>query len=370
MDTRNLAGIARLSESLGDSRTVQENVALAGNLLARTLATLRARQAELEAARARLRHGEASPIYAQRVTEADGATLAVSRIAAEVARLSLNVPESDDSTVAVYGYVTDGDKPVSSGNVGLMDGNRAVARAELGSDGSFSLSVQSSVPLALRVASKRGGSSFSDSAPINAPGPLPTYRFIDLAAPSPAGGQGTGGPKTGEPGGAAPAGPGGGMRVRGDSTRRASPASSRDVAGETLNQGLKILRDRGVPVAGVSVKPTGSAGPKIAAVSRNSKSGEVALEVHTRGTDTAKLDVLAAVLAHDPSAAPAGMTSFDSARGWLRAKKVKNMADVQSLASSPIAELRQRFKLGTKSAAALKDALTSALGKIDYGAGG
>lgn len=375
MDTESLSGLAQFGERLGDSRTVQENVVLAGNLLAKPLATLRARQAELEVVRARLRKGESSPDYARRVEEADTATLAVSRLGAEIGRLSLSAPASDNSTVAVYGYVTDGDRPVTSGEVGLMDGNKAVARAVLGKDGSFSLTASSPVPLTLRVATKRtGAEAYVDPAPINAPGPLASYRLIDLSSPSrkaAAGGQPASGPNANRRSAAA----GGGASLAAGSTadrsgaRTAAAATAppaTDVSGGTLNQGLKKLGERGAVISSIRVTPADAAAPRIGSVSSDSTTGEVALQVHARSTDAAKLDVLAAVLAHDPTAAPIGMTSFDSARTWLKDKKVKTISDAGTIARSPIGELRQRFKLSTKMAAVLKQALTSALGKINY----
>lgn len=397
METRDIAGLVKLGDRLGDIKTAHENLALAGNVLARPLLALRARQAALEVARAKLRHGSDSDVYARRVDQAREATLALANVGAEIARLGIQQPAADEKTVGVYGYVVDGNQPVTSGEIGLMRDNETVARTALGDDGSFSVSAASDTALTLRFAGRRAGDAkgktvnYTDPAPLSAPG-LASYRVLDLAnlpASGPAGDKSSGGKSTSGTGGIA------GVKVRAEAAPRPEtavaeparpapaaqdgapaaaaatpaldPAAVANVPGSTLNQGLKALGDMGVAVSAIRVTPATATTPKITAVSTDPAGGAVTLDVQARDTEGAKMDVLATVLAHDPATDAVGMTSLDAARTWLKDNAVRTVDEVKALAASSVKDLRQRLEIGSKAAGeALKGALDSALGKIEH----
>lgn len=415
METKELTRLVQVGSNLGEPKTIHENLALAGNLLIQPLAGLRARQAALEVVRAKLRHGASSDLYAKRAAEAEAATLTTASIGAEVARLSLDQPVTNAATVGAYGYVTDGDTPVTHGEVELVDDAEVLGRAALGDDGSFSVSAKSENALSLRVTAARADAStaeprknpagktvrYTDPIPILAPGPVPTYRVVDLAKlpnARPLSGDFAGGiagvraraaaaptpeaavadkpkpaaaPATAmtapapQPAAAAPTPA---ATAAAPATKPPlDPAAVAGVPGSTLNQGLKSLADQGVAVTAIRVKPATETTPKIVAVSTDPASGSVALEVHARNTDAAKMDVLATVLTHDPDTDHVGMTGVDATKTWLRDNSVSSFKEAQEIAAASVKDIRTRFEIGTQAAGrALKRAFNTAIGKIEH----
>lgn len=311
-------------------------VMLLGNGIGEALTGVRARQASLELARASARGSAA--VDARRA-EAEAARDAVTAVHAEVRRLRITEPRSDEHTVGVYGHVLDDGAPVVGAQVALVDGDQALACVDTDESGAFALSQESERALALRVSLGEKVVHHDDEATLR-PGPVATYRLIELGeATTPAPGQ---------------------YACDGD---RPKPSPPRPKPGGSLTLTLKDLRSSGAPLTGVRLAASDDATPKVVDVRENA--GGVGLEVHGRTTDAGRLAVVASVLAHQPDAERAGVGSAAAASALLKDGQVTSWDEAQTAAKLHPVELARRFGLDRDQGSALSTALAATMATIE-----
>lgn len=330
-----LKALQKLQRQIPETREAHGLLMLVGIGVAEAMVTVRARQARLEAVRAKA-HGDASAGVRQ--AEAAAAQATVDVVRDEVRRLRVTEPPTGAQVTSVYGHVVDGQDAVPGAVVALVDGDEALVCVETGTDGRFTLSVDGDQPLALRVTLGRKVVHRDDVATI-VPAPFPPYRLVDLAESTP---EPTQGPcDTGD-------------------EPRSEPLPP---LGESLTQTLRQLQAADVTVSHVRVTASDDATPKVTKLIYSDDG--IGLEVAVRTSDSGRLAVAAALLAHQPEAAVAGVRSATSAAAALREAKVTTWDEAQVLPRQKIADVASRFGLDAKRGAALRRALAATVAMID-----
>lgn len=328
--------LRKLQDLVPEPQEAHGLVMLLGNGIGEALTGVRARQASLELARATAR-GSAS-LDARRA-EAEAARDAVTVVQAEVRRLRVTEPRSDEHTVGVYGHVLDDDKPVVGAQVALVDGDQALACVDTDKAGAFALSQVSDRALVLRVSVGEKVVHLDDEATLR-PGPVATYRLVDLGeatAPAPEQYACDGGPP--------------------------KPSQPLPKPGGSLTQTLKDLRASGASLSRVRLTASDDATPQVVDVQHGD--GGVGLEVRGRMTDAGRLSVVASVLAHQPDAERAGVGSAAAATALLKGGQVTTWVEAQEAAKLHPAELAKRFGLDRDQGSALSTALATTMSTIE-----
>lgn len=328
--------LRRLLDLVPEPAAAHGVLMLLGNGVAEALTGVRARQASFELARATAR-GSAS--VDARQAEAAAARDAVRVVQSEIRRLRVTEPRSDEGTVGVYGHVLDADEPVAGAQVALLAGDHALACVDTDEAGAFALSQESDRALALRVMLGKRVVHLDDEA-ILRPGPVATYRRIDLREAS------------------AP-----GQEQYACDDGRPAPSQPLPEPGSSLTQTLKGLRASGARLARVRLAASDDTTPRVVGV-QDGDDG-VGLEVRGRTTDAVRLAVVASVLAYQPEAERAGVGSAAAARALLRTGQVTTWGEVQKIVLMQPAELAGRFRLDRDQGAALSAALAATMSTIE-----
>lgn len=311
-------------------------VMLLGNGMGAALTGVRARQASFELARATVRGSAA--VVARRA-EAEAARDALTVVRAEVRRLRVAEPPSDERTVGVYGHVLDGGEPVAGAEVALVEGDVALACVDTDEAGAFALSQESDRALALRVTRDRKVVHRDDEATLR-PGPVATYRLVEL-------GEGTRpAPK---------------QHVCDDG--RPQPPRPLPKPGGSLTSVLKELRAADASPAVVRLAASDDATPKVVDITDDDNG--IGLEVRGRTTDAGRLAVVASVLAARPDAERAGVGSATAAAELLKRAEVTTWAAAQEVATLHPVELAKRFGLDRDQGSALSTALADTMSVIE-----
>lgn len=335
-DDNTAEALRKLQAMVPEPQEAHGLVMLLGNGIGEALTGVRARQASLELARATAR-GSAS-VDARRA-EAEAARDAVKVVHAEVRRLRVTEPRSDEHTVGVYGHVLDDGAPVVGAQVALVDSDQELACVDTDRAGAFALSQESDRALALRVSVGEKVVHFDDEATLR-PGPVATYRLVELGeATTPAPEQ---------------------YACDGD---RPKPAQPLPEPGGSLTQTLKELRGSGASLTRVRFAASDDATPQVVDVQDGD--GGVVLEVRGRTTDAGRLAVVASVLAHQPDAERAGVGSAAAAAALLKQAQVTTLAEAQEAAQLHPAELAKRFGLDRDQGSALSTALATTMSTIE-----
>jgi hypothetical protein len=334
------AALRKLQKMVPEPQEAHGLLMLLGNGMAEALTGVRAGQASLELARATARR---SASLDARRAEAEAARDAVTVVQGEVRRLRVTEPRADEHTVGVYGHVLDDGEPVAGAQVGLVDGDQALACVDTDKAGAFALSQEwdqeSRRPLALRVMVKDEVVHRDDEATLR-PGPVATYRLIELGeatTPPPEQYVCDGG--------------------------RPEPTQPLPAPGGSLTQTLKDIRAAHASVHVVRLAASDDTTPKVVDVQHGDDG--VALEVRGRSTDAGRLAVVASVLAHQPGAERAGVGSAAAATALLKEGEVATWADAQEVATLHPVELAKRFKLDRDQGSALATALAATMSSIE-----
>jgi hypothetical protein len=311
------------------------------NVMAESLLALRARQARLDAVLAKVR----TPARAEaRQAEADTAAATLAAVRAEARRLRVKEPRADQGGAAVYGHVLQDGEPVVGAEVALLDGDEQLAVTETDRRGAFALSATSERPLALQV-SVGGRLAYRDDEATILASKTALYRFVELA--------GTDRPPDEKPSDEPSDEPGDGP-PRPDGRPSHIPG--------TLIEVLRRLQDSGQEVVAVHLSDGGLATPVVTSVNR--ADAGVELEVEGRVTDAGVMEVVAALLAHEPEAEVVGITSATDAASRLRHEGVDSREEVVRVSELPPEEVAHRFRIKPEQAAALKVALARVMSKL------
>ncbi len=321
LDTKNLAALKSFSDGLPSTERLQGLAGLAGNTIARPFAQLRENQAKREAERVSLLEGANSPRALVARATADAATLQISAIGNEIARLRLEPPEPDEGEVGVYGYIRRAGKPATGYAVALLgDNDTQVANTRSGEDGSFSLLVKSDALLKLAVF-KGKEQVFADRVAVIDAGPIARYRMVDL-----------------------PGAKSGGSKRDDDAGLGETPENLRGLVGLTLNRALTWLATHKLELARLLITPRG---PQSGHVVRADGDGrQVRLWISLPDQDAEQLDPLAVLIAASPMAARIGLGTIAAAREALRTAETKSLHDAGDLLRLSDRDLSE--KLGLK----------------------
>lgn len=332
-----LAALRKLQGMIPEPQEAHGLVMLLGNGLGEAMAGMRSRQARLELARAEAR---GSPSVAVRRAEAEASEAAVRVAEAEVRRLRVTEPRAGDGTVGVYGHVLDDGDPVVGAVVALVGDDEALVCIDTDKAGSFALTVDSERALGLRVSIGERVVHRDDEATI-APGPLATYRLVELGESTPQ----------------APT-----QHACGGDEQ---PEHSRPLPkpGGSLTRVLKELRASGVPVAKVWLYASDDSTPKVTKI--REVDGGVGLNVQGRLTEVGRLSVVASVLAHQPEAERAGVRSSSAAAALLKAGRVTRWSEAERVSRLKPADVAERFGLDRAQADALSSALATTMATIE-----
>ena len=308
---------------------------LLGNGLAESLAAVRARQAALEAVRAKVR----DPARAEaREAEANEAAAILSAVQAEVRRLRVAEPSISEGGTGVYGYAVLDGYPLGGADVGLIDGEEPLVNVETDARGAFALSARSERPLALRV-TLGGKVIYRDTDATMTPTTVPLYRLIELGKSSE--------PPQGDP-------PGFGAH-------QPRPRPPREPRG-TLVTELKRLGLEGHRIISLRLSESHRDTPVV--VAAQPIDDGVELDVEGRLTEAGLLKVLAALFAHEPEADDVGITNASAAASLLRQGGVTSREDSQLVVEQSDRGVARRFGIKPGQAAGLKVALARAMSKI------
>jgi hypothetical protein len=403
MAQRSTDDLKRLQEALARPERIGDAMALAGGALAVPLMTLRSRQAEMEAARAELRHGADHPETRARQAQARSLAGREQHMRSEVERRTLRRPDIGDAA-GLFGRVTRDGEPVSGAAVNALDDrDNRLAHGCTGNDGGYSIAFAPDSPVRIEVRDATGP-VFRDDKGVPYPPYRATHRDIDLSQGRPICPDGDGdgpddnggGPEDPEPDLPdretqretrvpnvvdrleAQAGKilsDSGLRVgkvaRSRSQVRAGLVTSQqpaagavvasdtavdlavsaggeevpDVCGQPLHRAIQSVVKAGVEIGAVSVSI--GAGIKVAKVeaAEPDAEGRVDLHVSVASGDAPMTGVMASVLAATPEAAEMSLSGKAQTADWLKQRDLTNRGKVGEALDMDDDTLRDRLSL-------------------------
>ena len=362
-------GLASNAPSVEES---QRLAMLAGNGIARPMAGLRARQTQREFERLAKRLPKDHPRRVAALAKAQAAGLQLKAVDAEIERLSVEPKPVGPEETGVHGYVRQNGKPVSGVDVVLVkaaDGangdqsaGHPVASFETNEDGMFAIAAPSPGPLSLRVQAKRTVLYDDPEALYSATG-ASTYRIIDLprkGKPGDTDGKDEEKEKEKEDGKDGSKKPDDRLIEKDTKPpKQPDPAPKQpdriltaDIKGRTLHNALETLKERGIGVTSVRLKRGDVSTPEVVAVENASGEPSVILHVAASDRPSARLDAMAALLAHDKEAAETPLETVTGAREWLRTHDIGNLGDFASWSDKTAKRLQVDARLKQADSAA------------------
>jgi len=343
---------AFLMELVAETPSLQESqrlAMLAGNGLAQPMADLRARQTNREYQRLAKRLPKDHPRRVAALAKAQSARLQVATIDSQIDRLSVEPKPVNEGEIGVHGYVREGGKPVEGVNVVLKETIsdstaekvkfHTIACVETDKCGMFAISAKSQGPLTLGV--ERGRKSLLlDPDAAYTPVGMSIYRIVDLETGKSDGSDGHEKPNdrfieddTGKP------------KQPKIPPKKPDPILTADIRGRTLHSALETLKQRNLEVTSVRIKKGDVSTPELIAVER--ASGEPSVNLHVLANDrpSARLDAMAALLAHDKQAEGTVFETVGGARDWLRDNKIGSLDDFDGWAKKTAKDIQQDAKV-------------------------
>lgn len=336
-----LGELRKLQGQLPEPQDAHGLIMLLGNGLAEAMVGMRAQQAALELARAEARGSVHTNV---RRAEAEASIAALAAVEAEVRRLRIEQPHSGDGIIGIYGHVLDDGEPVVGAEVALVGGEKPLACIDTDKAGAFVLSVDSDGPLALRV-SIADQVVHRDTELTIVPSSVAAYRLVEL-------GEATPDPPTQRPCDDVNKGNG-----------RPKPTQPLPKPGGSLNEVLKDLKGKDMPVVALRLFASKNATPRVVDI-RAADAG-VELDVQGQLSDAGRLAVVASLVAHQPKAEKAGIGSATAAAELLKTGKVTSWEEAVRAPNLTEVGISRRFGLDRDQATALRSALATTIATIE-----